>query len=536
MRGAFIEAGLKAEREGEGPPKRLRGQPVSRLGRLILVLNLFGLAVLVAGSLVLNEMGRGLVQQRIDTLTTQGELISNVIAGSATRGEPEPALDAGLASEVLQLLFIPKTQRVRLFDSNGQLLADSQAVADRVDERPLPPARKLGQPSLPWSREQGPPGERRIAEAQEALTREVAAALRGEPVAGVRDNETGRRLVSVSIPVQHVQAVLGVLTLETADVDQIIAAQRRALIPFILTAVLTTLASSLLLNRLVARPILRLARAADSVRLARARTLSLPDISERRDEVGDLALSLEAMTDALSTRMDAIERFAADVSHEIKNPLTSIRSAVETLDLAKDKAARERLQKILKQDVGRLDRLITDISNASRLDAELSRETPRAVDLKRLLHDIVSLYPEEQGAKVRLVAADGPFRVQGREAPLGQVFRNLIDNARSFSPEGEAVEVRLERDGRRVLVLVEDRGPGIPPDNLETVFERFYTQRPKGAEPGGSSFGGHSGLGLSIARQIVEAHRGRISAENRPPDEKGRGGARFIVDLPEAPI
>jgi two-component system sensor histidine kinase ChvG len=325
--------------------------------------------------------------------------------------------------------------------------------------------------------------------------------------------------------------VLGVLTLETADVDQIIAAQRKALIPFILTALLTTLASSLFLNWLIAQPIMRLARAADTVRHGRARAISLPDIAERQDEIGALALSLEAMTDALSARMDAIERFAADVSHEIKNPLTSIRSAVETLDLARDDKARERLQKILKQDVGRLDRLITDISNASRLDAELSREAPRVVDLKRLLADIVALYPEKGGAPVKLVCRGSGFRVQGREAPLGQVFRNLIDNARSFSPAGKAVTVVLERDGRRVLALVEDEGPGIPPENLETVFERFYTARPKGAEPGGSSFGGHSGLGLSIARQIVEAHGGKLLAENRE-----EGGARFIVDLPEADL
>ena len=525
----FNEAALSAAEDAPPRPRRL---PFSKLGRLILALNLLGLAVLVAGSLVLNELGRGLIQSRIDTLTTQGELIANVIAGSATRGEPEPGLDSALASEVLQLLFIPKSQRVRLFDAKGALIADSQAVTDRVEERPLAPARRAGQPSLPWSGK--PEDSRETIEAQGSLASEVSAALSGNSVAGVRSGETGARLVSVSIPVQHVQAVLGVLTLETADVDQIITAQRKALLPFILTAILTTLASSLFLNQLIAQPILRLARAADSVRLSRARAISLPDIAERRDEVGDLALSLEAMTGALSARMDAIERFAADVSHEIKNPLTSIRSAVETLELAKDAKARERLQKILKQDVGRLDRLITDISNASRLDAELSRDAPKVVDLRRFLADIVSLYPDREGARVNFKAGEGRFQVQGREAPLGQVFRNLIDNAASFSPEGEVVEVRLAREGRRVLVLVEDRGPGIPPENLETVFERFYTARPKGAAPGGSSFGGHSGLGLSIARQIVEAHGGKLTASNREGDGRPEGGARFTVDLPEA--
>jgi two-component system sensor histidine kinase ChvG len=293
-----------------------------------------------------------------------------------------------------------------------------------------------------------------------------------------------------------------------------------------------------MLSRFVALPVLRLARAADSVTLARARAISLPDIAARDDELGDLTRSLEAMTSTLSERMDAIERFAADVAHEIRNPLTSIRSAVETLDLISDPAARERLTDILKHDVGRLDRLITDISNASRLDAELSRETPRTIDLEKLLAEIAAFYDQtsKPGAvAVRFIAPDGlePITVSGREGPLSQVFRNLVDNARSFSalstqvpPE---VRVTLQRVGRQAVAAVEDDGPGLPPENLETVFERFYTARPKGA-----AFGGHSGLGLSIARQIVEAHGGQIRAENRTGADGQVVGARFVVTLPEA--
>jgi two-component system sensor histidine kinase ChvG len=234
------------------------------------------------------------------------------------------------------------------------------------------------------------------------------------------------------------------------------------------------------------------------------------------------------MTDTLSERMDAIESFAADVAHEIRNPLTSIRSAIETLDLVKDAKARERLLGILKQDVQRLDRLVTDISNASRLDAELSREAPRMVDLGHLLFEICALYEASanQGEPhVRFLDPNliEPVLVSGREGPLGQVFRNLIDNARSFSADGGEVRVSVTHSRGEALVFVDDDGPGIPPENLETVFERFYTSRPKGA-----AFGGNSGLGLSIARQIVEAHGGKIHAENRP-----EGGARFVVALPE---
>src|SRR5690606_36057609 len=247
-----------------------------------------------------------------------------------------------------------------------------------------------------------------------------------------------------------------------------------------------------------------------------------------------LACALESMTDTLSTRMDAIERFAADVSHEFKNPLTSIRSALETLPLVKTDEQRARLTSLLQQDVRRLDRLITDISNASRLDAELSRDRPRAIDLNDLLGDIIGVY--EAGRKpdepaVRLVTATDNARVMGRDVPLGQVFRNLIDNARSFSPPGGEVRVSLYRDDSQadlpLRIRIDDDGPGIPAENLETVFERFYTSRPKG-----TAFGANSGLGLSIVRQIVDAHGGRVRAENRKGEDGSVLGARFEVSLP----
>ena len=517
---------------------RRRFWPGSRLGQLILVLNLLGLAILIAGVLVLNEMRRGLVQARMDGLRTQGELITDVLGQAATRGSPEPKLDADLAKQVLELLFPPKSQRARLFDVHGRLLADSYVVSDRVEWRPLPPARKRGALNLHVQMldKDASADPRKVAKAQASLHHEVALALKGDTVEGIRTAQNGERVVSVSMPVQRVAAVLGVLTLEAVDVDQIIAAQRRALMPFILVAIGVTLLSSFLLTWLIARPVLRLARAADAVRLSRSRAISLPDLAARKDELGDLTRSLQAMTDALSERMDAIERFAADVAHEIRNPLTSIRSAVETLDLVTDAKARQRLFGILKQDVGRLDRLITDISNASRLDAELSRDEPRAFDVGRLLAELAGLYsgsrrPDEPDVRVVFRGPEmaEPVMIIGREGPLSQVFRNLIDNARSFSPAGGTVRVNLARQGRQAVVSVEDDGPGVPADNLETIFERFYTARPKG-----QAFGGHSGLGLSIARQIIQAHNGRIRAENRTDADGKVVGARLSVSLPEA--
>jgi two-component system sensor histidine kinase ChvG len=531
--------------EGDAAAERLRRIRVpltgSRLGRLIVGLNLLGLAVLVVGALVLNEFRQGLVDARLDSLRTQSDLISYVLVKGATVGEPEPALNVQKAVELLQLLDIPHSERARLYDAEGNLLADTDVIADKVMVQPLPPARPRNEGVLRRLLPHGESEASREARAHAAEKAEVSTALSGRPVEQVREAETGGRLVSVSVPIQHVKAVLGVLTIEVGDVDKIVAAQRAALVPFILIAVGVNLVSSLLLNTWVARPVLRLVRAADSVRLKRARILSLPDMAERKDEIGDLTRALEAMTATLSARMDATERFAADVSHEIKNPLTSIRSAVETLEMSPTPAAQARLLPILKHDVGRLDRLITDISNASRLDAELSREAPRSIDLAKLFGDIAALYATSDGegeAEVRFIdasAGEGPLRVVGREGPLGQVVRNLVDNARSFSPAGGTVRLSVGRGlSKRVEATIDDDGPGIPPENLESIFERFYTERPKTGGSRRPGFGGHSGLGLSIARQILEIHGGEIHAENRVDGQGCVVGARFVISLPAA--
>ena len=521
-----VTATARPERDETSP----QSSP-SRIGRLIVILNLAGLAVLIGGALLLNELRQGLVDARIQSLRTEGQLIANVIDRAATVGDPEPLLVADQASDILQSLSMPRTERVRLFDAERRTIADSYVATDRVETTTLPPASKPGE--KPFAFPGFPPPPKPSDLAQQQLNHEIDVALTGESTWGVRTSDNGGRVVSVSIPIQHVRDVVAVLTLEASDVDQIITAERMALLPFIFIAVAVNLFSSFAFTRFIAHPVRRLSRAADSVRLSQARAIALPDIADRKDELGDLAQSLEAMTHTLSERMEATERFAADVAHEIRNPLTSIRSAVETLELVQDQKARERLLAILKQDVGRLDRLITDISNASRLDAELSREPSRPVSLSRLLGDLTHLYDavrREGEPHVRLVSDErDSFTVPGREGPLGQVFRNLIDNARSFSPPDGEVRVILSRDRARVTVGVEDDGPGMPQESLETVFDRFYTSRPPGA-----AFGGNSGLGLSIARQIIEAHGGQVRAENRLGPGGETQGARFVVALPLA--
>jgi two-component system sensor histidine kinase ChvG len=235
------------------------------------------------------------------------------------------------------------------------------------------------------------------------------------------------------------------------------------------------------------------------------------------------------MTNSLYSRIDAIETFAADVAHELKNPLTSLKSAVEMLSRGTDEAAREKMIEIVRSDVRRIDRLITDISDASRLDAELSREMAERVDLKHLLATILDVYrmlglPRGITLHLKVPSAEDMI-VTGRDERLGQVFRNLIDNAISFSPDGGKIDLVAAVEGGLARVAICDEGPGLPPDNLEMIFGRFYTER-----PGEHGFGKNSGLGLSIARQIVSGMGGRIWAENRAD----RAGARFVVELPLA--
>ena len=532
-------ATAKADRlpPGEDTPRRRRRRlGGSRLGGLILALNLLSLLILFVGALALTEWSRGLIEARQETLIAEGQILVQVLGErGVTRGEPQPTFNAIEAGKLFVDVIIPAGQRARLFDVDGIPVADSYEVTEYIPGQPLPPARPAGTPTPTPDAADHQRDEQAVERARAALAEEVRKALGGEVQATLRRSDSGDRVVSVSLPVRHVRQVLGVLTLEAGDVDETLAAQRRALMPFALVALAVNLLGSLLMHLFVARPVMRLSAAADEVRLQRARAISLPDLEGRKDEIGDLARSLETMPETLSDRMDAIEAFAADVSHEIKNPLTSIRSALETLPLVKTEAQRERLTALLQQDVRRLDRLITDISNASRLDAELNRDRPRTIDLTLLLTEIVGVYaagakPDE--ARVTFTPPAGEHvLVVGRDGPLGQVFRNLIDNARSFSPADGRVRVTLARDEidprRPARILVDDDGPGIPPENLETVFERFYTARPKGA-----AFGGNSGLGLSIVRQIVEAHGGRVWAENRKRADGAVEGARFTVALP----
>jgi two-component system sensor histidine kinase ChvG len=292
---------------------------------------------------------------------------------------------------------------------------------------------------------------------------------------------------------------------------------------------------SFLLAGTIAGPVRRLAGSAEMVRRRTGSRVEIPDFTKRRDEIGHLSGALRDMTDALYSRIEAIESFAADVAHELKNPLTSMRSAVETLPLAKSDASRARLLEVIEHDVKRLDRLISDISDASRLDAELQRRETGAVDLTKLLTTLVTIANQvrhDDGVTVSLKFEGNQrtFVVPGHDSRLGQVVDNLIDNARSFSPPGGGVRVTCRRLKQEIEIVVDDDGPGVRSEALEKIFQRFYTDRPH------QGFGQNSGLGLSISKQIVEAHDGRLWVENRLAAGDGEApkvlGARFIVRLP----
>jgi two-component system sensor histidine kinase ChvG len=548
----------------------------SSLTRRIVSLNLAGLIALVASILYLSQFRAGLIDARAQSLLVQGEIIAGAIAASATVEtntitiDPDRLLDlkpgetygapdelSGLdfpinperVAPVLRRLISPTKTRARIYDRDGVLILDSRSLYGRGDvlrfELPPPSMEKpgfaeramiavrtwLNRGDLPLYRELGPENGNGY--------QEVAQSLDGLKSSMVRINERGEVIVSVAVPVQRFRAVHGSLMLSTQgdDIDQMVTAERLAILKVFAVAAVVMIVLSLLFASTIAGPVRRLADSAERVRRRIRTRVEIPDFTNRRDEIGHLSGALRDMTDALYNRIEAIEMFAADVSHELKNPLTSLRSAVETLPLAKNENSRARLLAVIEHDVKRLDRLISDISDASRLDAELQRNDVAPVDMRRLLTTLTSVANETKlghdvGVEVRFDgSASDTFSVPGHDSRLGQVISNLLVNAQSFSAPGGKVRIVCRRLKSSIEVLVDDDGPGIEPDALERIFERFYTDRPH------QGFGQNSGLGLSISKQIVEAHSGKIWAENRigPVSAEGEipvNGARFVVRLP----
>lgn len=554
----------------------ISAQSFSSLTRRIVFLNLAGLLALVIGILYLSQFRAGLIDARVQSLLVQGEIIAGAIAASATVEtdtitlDPDKLLDLqtgesyGLVDEsaitefpinpervapVLRRLISPTNTRARIYDREGVLILDSQSFYGRGDvlrfdlappdvEKPNYFNRQLTKLRR-WMAKGELPVYRELGAANGKGYSEVAEALNGVKGSLVRINDRGEVVVSVAIPVQRFRAVRGVLLLSTqgGDIDQIVENERLAIFKVFLVASAVMAMLSMLFAHTIAGPVRRLAEGAERVRRRIRTRVEIPDFTRRRDEIGHLSGALRTMTDALYSRIEAIESFAADVAHELKNPLTSMRSAIETLPLARSEDSKKRLLAVIQHDVQRLDRLISDISDASRLDAELQRQEAAPVDLHRLLTALVSVANEvkrDDGVNVAVAfegAGPARFIVPGHDSRLGQVVNNLIDNARSFSPKNGTVRITARRLAGEVEIVVDDDGPGIRADALEKIFDRFYTDRPE------HGFGQNSGLGLSISKQIVEAHGGWIWATNRA-DAGARGqppavlGARFTMRLP----
>jgi len=515
----------------------------------ILLLNLLVLVIPVMGLLHLDQYRDSLITAELEGLRSQGRSFAlslgstAVVASNAGR----EALLPELTRNLVRVLLTDSKVRARAFAIDGTLIADSFRLGRlgddlvQVVELPAPDDgswfRRLTRfydGVVNWLPGLGDLPRYTEAAIQRATNYiEVERALSGESPGMVRLDRRGRLVLSVAIPVQRYRKVLGALML-SKDGSEVAAAvhdRRRDVLLVFGVAFAVTVLLSFYLAGTIARPIRRLAWAADLVRHGTGRQFEIPDFTRRDDEIGDLSGALREMTEALRARLDAIEGFAADVAHEIKNPLTSLRSAVETVARIEDPGQQKKLISIILDDVQRLDRLISDISDASRLDAELSRADSEAVDVGDMLHALVEVNKAtaiQDGPRFELKMAERQnLVVAGIEGRLGQVFRNLIANAVSFSPPGGTIRLAARREREWAVITVEDDGPGMPPEKLDAVFDRFYSERPKGEK-----FGTHSGLGLSISRQIVEAHGGSLEAQNRTDDKGEVIGAGFVVRLP----
>jgi two-component system sensor histidine kinase ChvG len=543
---------------------------LSPLLRRILLLNALPPALLAAALLYLDQYQNGLLAAEVEALRTQARIYAGAIAEAATRTRDDrTTLVPETARPLLRRLVEPSPNtQARLFDVTGLLVADSrvrEGPGGAIVTEPLPPPEPRGAfagtvaglydriltilprgstedvqvdqsadaPSFDWQPEFGA-----ASTAQQSggdRREELRIALEGGVRPYIRRTADGRLLVSVAEPARRGAGSVGIvlLTREAREVDARLLEIRVSVLALFGLALVLTVLASYYLARTLATPILQLARSAAAMREGEGRAGSVPPaLLERNDEIGVLARDLQAAARALWARIDANERFAADVAHELRNPLTSVRSAIETLRRIEDVAKQRRLLQIISEDAVRMDRLINDISDSSKVDAELSRTIAQPVDVAPILSALAELHAatrEDGDPAVELEAPPGPLIVRGVEGRLVQVFRNLIGNAVSFSPKDGVVSVRARPLGSQVEFTIEDEGPGIPEAKLESIFDRFYSERPHGER-----FGQHSGLGLSISKQIVEGLRGRIGAENRR-DAGGKVlGARFIVRLPAA--
>ncbi|MDC0081448.1 sensor histidine kinase [Emcibacteraceae bacterium] len=526
---------------------------ISPLTIRIMLVNIFALIFLGVGILYVDQVQKTLMQSRIDELIKDANIMAGALGESATENPDATILLIEPAKNILTRLVGVTNIRTRYFDLNNELLIDSRDFdINRVEVKDIM-SKQLGVDNI-WELASG---KVRILldkiQKRDALEKyyevenematdypEVLEAIDGEISSRIRRLDEDLDIITVAVPIQRFRRVLGALMVstDTGDVYDAVQNVRMTIIQFFCASLMITLLVSLFLAKTIVRPILRLARSADTISLGGKS--NIPDLSFRNDEIGDLSRSFRDMTMVLEKQIDAVANFAADVSHELKNPITSMRSAIETMDYAKTEEDTKKLKAIIGQDVKRLDRLISDISDISRLDAEMSHAKMKQVNLTMLLQTMVNIYLSTQKNNIPNIIMEfkkrrfklkngniSPYFVRGLDGQLSQVIRNLIDNAISFSKINGKIWIKMKRQNNMVEIVVEDEGIGIPENKLVNIFDRFYSERPKG-----EAFGKHSGLGLNICKQVVNAHGGEIYAANRYNKSNNIIGARFVVLLP----
>ena len=527
-----------------------RKRRVSPLTIKILSINVIAIFVVFTAVLHLDRYEDTLIQTELEGLERQATLFANALSEVAVARNPgtQNYLSITAVQNVIDRSALDSPARSRVFGTGGELLADSYRLPGRVPSVTTKPLASVS-PNIFFQKFLDKffqdffysPTQQHVPNYQQhtiQLARafpEVISALRGSSIKTVKATTTGRKLLTVAMPIRKkYKPVLGVLLLSSDDKNINVAfnSYQKELIIAVVIAIIITSALSLYLSRSITRPIRRLASAAEKIRSDRNGRHEISEVSERNDELGELSKALTQMTDDLWQRLDAIEKFAADVAHEIKNPLTSIRSAVETASKIKDNEKRDKLLALILDDVHRLDRLITDISDSSRLDTELSREKFTAIDIGKLLLAFYELRTSqkkfgEKNLTLDIMEGNAELLILGHEIRIVQVIDNIVDNAITFSPPHGNINIAVSADTKSVTITIDDQGPGIPKGKLDAIFDRFYSERPPTEK-----FGLHSGLGLSICKQITEAHNGEITAENRLDPQSITKGARFIITLP----
>ena len=522
---------------------------VSPLTLKIWSINIIAIFVVLIAVLHLDRYEDSLIQSELEALEHQAELFANALSEVAVTNNPgiQSYLSSITVQNVINRSALGSPARSRVFDTAGRLLADSQQLPGRVPPVTTKPLASIF-PNIFFQKfikdffpqffnssiqVRGPIIEPHKIQLAHTFP-EVISALQGSSIKTVKLRETGASLLTVAVPIQRYKRVLGVLLLSMKDekVNAAFNSYQKELIIAVVIALVITSALSLYLSRSITKPILSLASAAERIKNDRSDRSEIPEASKRNDELGDLSKALIEMTNNLRQRFDAIEKFAADVAHEIKNPLTSIRSAVETATKIRDSDKRDQLLALILDDVNRLDRLITDISDSSRLDAELNRETFEAIDIKSLLLAFHELRKSQKRFEQKLLTInikedEKQLLIFGHENRIVQVIDNIVDNAVTFAPLNSKIYITVNANTTSVKITIDDEGPGIPENKLEAIFQRFYSERPPAEK-----FGLHSGLGLSICKQIVEAHNGKIFAKNRTDYRNDVRGARFIITLP----